>query len=97
VIASFRDTATEDLFNGRNTRAARAALPRELWRIAARRLDHLDSAARLGDLRTPPGNRLEVLRGDRAGQHSIRINDRYRVCFRWSSEGPRDVELVDYH
>jgi proteic killer suppression protein len=97
VIASFRDTATEDLFNGRNTRAAQAALPRELWRIAARRLDHLDSAARLGDLRTPPGNRLEALRGDRAGQYSIRINDRYRVCFRWSSEGPRDVELVDYH
>jgi toxin HigB-1 len=97
VIGSFRDTATEDLFNGRNTKAARATLPRELWRIAARRLDHLDSAVRLDDLRSPPGNRLEALKGDREGQYSIRINERYRICFRWSTDGPSDVEVVDYH
>lgn len=97
MIGSFRDAATEDLFNGRNTKAARAALPRELWRIAARRLDHLDSVARLEELRAPPGNRLEALKGDRAGEYSIRINERYRICFRWTPDGPLDVEVVDYH
>jgi proteic killer suppression protein len=97
VIVSFRDDATEDLFNGRNSKAARGALPRELWRLAARKLDQLDSATRLADLRTPRGNHLEALKRDRAGQHSVRINDRYRVCFRWTEEGPSDVEVVDYH
>jgi len=65
--------------------------------VAARKLDMLDYAARLGDLRTPPGNRLEALKADRRGQHSIRINDQWRICFRWTSNGPEDVEIVDYH
>jgi toxin HigB-1 len=97
VIRSFRDQTTEDLFNGRNTKAARQRLPRPLWRVAARRLDALDQAEMLDDLRVPPGNRLEALRGDRRGQHSIRLNDRYRICFGWTESGPVDVEVVDYH
>lgn len=97
VVRNFRDQATEDLFNGRNTKAARQRLPRSLWRVAARRLDALDQAEILDDLRVPPGNRLEALRGDRRGQHSIRINEQFRICFRWTESGPIDVEVVDYH
>jgi toxin HigB-1 len=97
VIRSFRDQATEDLFNGRNTKVARQRLPHSLWKVAIRRLDALDQAEILDDLRVPPGNRLEALRGDRRGQLSIRINDQYRICFRWTESGPVDVEVVDYH
>jgi proteic killer suppression protein len=97
MIRSFRDSATEDLFNGSDSKAARRRLPRELWRVAARKLDALDQAEALEDLRVPPGNRLESLKADRAGQHSVRINDQYRVCFRWTAAGPEDVEIVDYH
>jgi proteic killer suppression protein len=97
VIRSFRDQATEDLFNGRNTKAARQLLARSLWKVATRRLDALDQAETLDDLRVPPGNRLEALRRDRQGPHSIRINDQYRICFRWTESGPVDVEVVDYH
>ncbi len=96
MIRSFRDAATEDLFYGRSTKAARNVLPRALWRVAGKKLDALDSAEFLEDLRIPPGNRLEALKGDRKGQHSIRINDQYRVCFRWAESGPEDVEVVDY-
>jgi len=66
-------------------------------RVALRKLAMLDAAARLDDLRAPPGNRLERLKGDRAGQHSIRINDQFRICFVWKEDGPHDVEIVDYH
>jgi proteic killer suppression protein len=97
MIASFGDEGTQDVFNGRNTRAARRTCPESLWTVAARKLDQLDSAVVLEDLRIPPGNRLERLRGDRAGQHSIRINDRYRVCFTWSQSGPEQVAILDYH
>ena len=65
--------------------------------VAKRKLDMLDAANKLLDLRSPPGNRLEALKGDREGQHSIRINDQFRVCFRWTDNGPTDVEIVDYH
>ena len=65
--------------------------------VAKRKLDMLDAATKLLDLRSPPGNRLEALSGDRQGQHSIRINDQYRICFRWADSGPTDVEIVDYH
>ena len=88
---------TEDIFNGRNTKAARKLCPRALWPVAGRKLDQLDSAEKLEDLRVPPGNRLEALSGSRRGQHSIRINEQYRVCFRWSENGPVSVEIVDYH
>lgn len=97
MILSFRDGGTEDVYNGRNSTRARRTCPKDLANVAIRKLEQLDSARTLGDLRVPPGNRLEALRGDRAGQHSIRINDQYRVCFVWTDRGPRDVEIADYH
>lgn len=97
MIQSFRNAATEDLFYGRSTKAARKALPQTLRRLCAKKLDALDSASILDDLRIPPGNRLEALKRDRRGQHSIRINDQYRICFRWTDNGPEDVEVLDYH
>ena len=97
MIRSFRDSATEDIFNGRDTRSARRRCPPVLWRVAGRKLDHVDSVVRLDELRMPPGNRLEALAGNRAGQFSIRINDQYRICFVWTETGPADVEIVDYH
>lgn len=97
MIQSFFNQASEDLFNGTSTRAARRALPQTLWRVAQRKLDQLDSAEQLNDLRVPPGNRLEALQRDRQEQHSIRINDQYRICFVWTEHGPANVEIVDYH
>lgn len=97
MIVSFAAAATEDLFNGVDSRRARQLLPQELWRNGRRELDMLNAATRLEDLRFPPGNRLEQLKGDRKGQHSVRINEQYRVCFRWTDNGPDDVEVVDYH
>lgn len=97
MIQSFADAASEDIFNGRISRTARRALPQRLWSVAARNLDQLDSAESLKDLRIPPGNRLEALRGLRKGQHSIRINEQYRICFVWSATGPGEVEITDYH
>lgn len=92
MIVSFRDADTEALAGGRGTqRFANIAT------VARRKLRQLEIAGRLDDLRVPPGNRLEALKGDRAGQYSIRINDQYRVCFRWTPAGPADVEIVDYH
>lgn len=78
MIRSFHDAGTEDLFYGRASRVARQTLPQSLWRVASRKLEALDSAEKLQDLRVPPGNRLEALKGDRAGQYSIRINDQFR-------------------
>ncbi len=97
MIRSFKDAGTEDIFNGENTKTARKTCPESLWKVAARKLDQLDSAALLDELRVPPGNRLEALSGDRKGQHSIRVNERYRVCFIWTDLGPAEVEIVDYH
>lgn len=97
MIVSFADKATEDIFDGVNSAAARKRLPRGLWRLAFRKLDQMDSATELSDLRVPPGNRLEALSGDRKGQYSIRINDQYRICFHWWENGADGVEIVDYH
>ena len=94
---TFASTGTEDIFNGRNTKDARKSCPRDLWRIAARKLEQLDSVALLDELRIPPGNRLEALSRDRKGQWSIRVNQQYRVCFVWTDDGPDAVEIVDYH
>jgi proteic killer suppression protein len=91
VIRSFRNRDTEQLFADVAVRRFGA-----IERIARRKLQLLDAAMRLDDLRVPPGNRLEALRGDRAGQHSIRINDQWRICFRWDGDA-YDVEIVDYH
>lgn len=97
MIESFADKATEDIFNGVNSTEARRSLPRNIWNIAARKLDQIDSAVLLDDLRIPPGNRLELLRGNRAGQHSIRINGQYRICFLWIEGNAVAVEVTDYH
>jgi toxin HigB-1 len=97
MIDSFADRATEDIFNGVNSVEARRRLPRELWKIAFRKLDQIDSVIELEDLRVPPGNRLEALKSDRTGQYSIRINDQYRICFEWNASLASRVEIVDYH
>jgi proteic killer suppression protein len=96
LIVSFKSKGTEDIFDGLNTKAARQTLPVVLHRTAGKTLDRLDSAVSLRSL-TLPGLRLERLRGKRAGQHSIRINDQYRICFRWTECGPEAAEIVDYH
>ena len=97
MIISFASAGTEDVFNGRNTKDARKNCPRDLWRVAARKLEQIDSVAVFEDLRIPPGNRLEALSGERKGQFSIRINQQFRICFTWTKEGPDEVEIVDYH
>jgi len=97
MIVSFKNPGTEDVFNGFNTKAARQLCPRAIWKVAIRKLDQLDSAVRLDELNVPPGNRLERLSGNREGQHSIRINGQYRICFEWSDAGPVAVQIADYH
>jgi proteic killer suppression protein len=93
VIQSFADRDTERLFD----REAVRRFPAELQRLMLRKLGLVDAAEQLEDLRVPPGNRLEKLRGDRAGQHSIRVNERWRICFRWQGGNAYDVAIVDYH
>ena len=97
MVRSFRNTGTEDIFNGKNTRASRRICPQNIWKIAIRKLDRLDSVETLDELRVPPGIRLEALSGDRKGQYSIRINNQYRVCFHWSDTEPYEVVIADYH
>ncbi len=97
MIRSFKNDGTEDIFNGENTKAARRICPSSIWQIAARKLDQLDSVIVLLELKIPPNNKLEALSGERKGQHSIRINDQYRICFVWTNLGPDQVEIVDYH
>ena len=97
MIVSFRNVGTEDIFDGNNSREARRLCPQRLWKGVGRKLEQLDSATALDDLRVPPGNRLEALDRDREGQYSIRINDQYRICFLWTELGAAEVEIVDYH
>jgi toxin HigB-1 len=92
MILSFGDADTEALASGRRVKRFVS-----IESVARRKLRQLQIAGRLEDLRVPPGNRLEALKGDRAGQHSIRVNDQFRVCFRWTAAGAEDVEIVDYH
>jgi proteic killer suppression protein len=96
VIRSFADETAADLFRERNSRAARC-VPRDLWRAAQRKMKAIDVAARLDDLTIPAGNRLEKLRGDQAGRHSIRINDQFRVTFRWEEGDAHEVHVEDYN
>jgi proteic killer suppression protein len=93
VIQSFADSATEALWLGHRP----PELPPSILKTALRKLTQLEAATRLDELRLPPGNRLEALRGDRAGRHSIRINDQYRICFRWETPYACEVQIVDYH
>ena len=97
MIQHFKAKGTEDIFNGVNSHDSRRTCPEKLWRVAARKLDQLDSVETINELRVPPGNRLEELSGERKGQYSIRINDQYRICFTWMISGPDQVEIVDYH
>jgi proteic killer suppression protein len=92
MIQSFKDADTKKLYeNGSHKRWA------SIQSVALRKLDQLESSRNLVDLRSPPGNRLEPLKGDRIGQHSIRINDQYRICFVWKDDGAHEVEITDYH
>jgi proteic killer suppression protein len=93
MIKSFKDRVTEAVYQGESPKG----FPADLVKAARRKLGYLDAAIDLNDLRSPPGNRLEALRRDRDGQHSIRVNDQFRVCFIWTEEGPKDVEITDYH
>lgn len=93
MIESFASRETERIFNGQVSKK----LPRDIQRTARRKLLYLQDATDLRDLLAPPGNRLEKLRGDREGQYSIRINDQWRICFRWQEDRALDVEIVDYH
>jgi toxin HigB-1 len=93
VIVSFRDTETATIWSGRRSRR----LPGDIQAAAVRKLRLLNNTKRLHDLRVPPGNRLEALKGNRTGQHSIRINDQWRICFIWKDNHAREVEIVDYH
>src|ERR1700722_210081 len=93
MIKSFKDALTEAVANGE----IRKGFPADLIKVARRKLGYLNAATTLDDLRAPPANRLEALKSDRKGQHSIRVNDQYRICFIWTAEGPKDVEFVDYN
>ncbi|RKZ52154.1 MAG: plasmid maintenance system killer protein [Candidatus Parabeggiatoa sp. nov. 3] len=97
MIIDFFDKGTEDVYNGIDSKEARKTLPVKLKRIALRKFYFLDNAINIEDLRKPPSNHLELLQGDRQGQYSIRINNRYRICFVWTEQGPTRVEIVDYH
>jgi toxin HigB-1 len=96
VITTFADKATRDIYDGANTRDARG-IPQQLWPSARRKLDMLNAAYELRDLASPPGNRLEALRGDLSGYHSIRINDQFRVVFRFVGGKAEEVKITDYH
>jgi proteic killer suppression protein len=92
VIQSFKDADTKQLFEGHSNRRWS-----NIAKLALRKLDQIEASINLVDLRVPPGNQLEALKGDRVGQHSIRVNNQYRVCFVWKDDGAHDVEIVDYH
>jgi proteic killer suppression protein len=93
MLQSFADEASERVWRRERVRG----LHPDIQRVALRKLVMLDAAEELSDLRVPPGNRLEKLTGDRSGQHSIRVNDQWRICFRWTKAGPEDVSITDYH
>jgi toxin HigB-1 len=97
MIQSFADKGTADIFNGINSKHARKKLDPSLYSVTHRKLDMLDAALNLDDLKIPPANRLEALKGNFKGKYSIRINDQYRIIFAWSIQGPEQVEIIDYH
>ena len=96
-VFSLEQAGSADVYNIRPTKAARRVCPENLWKVARRKLNLLNVVTRLDGLRSPPGNQLELLVGDRTGQHSIRVNQKYRICFKWTDFGAEAVEIVDYH
>ena len=97
MIRSFAGQGTEDVFDGISSKAARSTCPAGLWTVARRKLEQINRVRDIAELAVPPGNRLERLKGNRFGQYSIRINDQYRVCFRWKEGYADEVEITDYH
>ncbi|MDB6081431.1 MAG: plasmid maintenance system killer protein [Chlamydiia bacterium] len=97
MIISFADEETEDIYNGKRSKKAMRRLPQVLWGIAYRKLAIIKAASRLDDIRVPPSNHLEVLHGNLKGMHSIRINNQYRVIFKWLGESAEAVKIIDYH
>jgi proteic killer suppression protein len=97
MIQSFKDKGTEDVFDGTDSRGARKACPQSLWAVARRKLDQINRVREVGELKIPPGDRLERLRGDRRNQYSIRINQQFRICFQWEEGHAFEVEITDYH
>jgi len=96
MIINFADQITEDIFNGLDTKHARR-IPSIVWKVAMRKLDMLNAAHELKDLRVPPANHLEALKGRWTGSHSIKINDQFRIIFKWIDRNARDVQVIDYH
>lgn len=96
MILHFQNRATEDIFNGDDTKPARS-IPRTIWKVAIRKLDMINAAREIQDLKVPPGNHLEMLKGDKQGWYSIRINDQFRIIFKWKDGNASDVAIVDYH
>jgi len=97
MIKSFKSAGTEDIFDGIASQAARRCCPQPIWPVARRKLDQINRVREVNDLKVPPGNRLERLKGDRGDQYSIRINQQYRVCFRWEDDHAYEIEITDYH
>lgn len=97
MIKSFKNKGTKDIFYGENSKLARKTCPQNLWQIARRKLDQLDSIISLAELKILPGNQFEPLKGDRDGQYNIRINQQYRICFSWQNNHIWEVEIIDYH
>ncbi|TVR86341.1 MAG: plasmid maintenance system killer protein [Spirochaetaceae bacterium] len=97
MIKGFLSSGTENIFDGVASQAARRCCPQSIWAVARRKLDQINRVQHINDLRVPPGNRLELLRGDRENQYSIRINQQYRICFIWEEGYAYEVEITDYH
>lgn len=97
MIQSFKNSGTEDVFDGLASRAARKCCPQAILAVARRKLDQINRVREVGELRVPPGNRLERLKGNRSNQYSIRINQQYRICFSWEEGHAYEVEITDYH
>jgi toxin HigB-1 len=97
MIKSFKNTGTEDVFDGVASKAARKCCPQSIWPVARRKLDQINRVQEVTELQIPPGNRLELLKGNRENQYSIRINQQYRVCFIWKEDQAYELEITDYH
>lgn len=97
MIKSFKSTGTEDIFDGVSSKAARKCCPQSIWPVARRKLDQINRVRDIDELKVPPGNRLELLKGDRQNQYSLRINQQYRICFTWEENHAYEIEITDYH